>query len=307
MKLSVAILGAASAVSGDFELPEICEDLAVSFGDGDPFGVVNCWASFPERPDSSEVDFFGNNTVNLDPPANAVPGECGFQYKGGSMMNSTCYGFKAIDGAYVMIGNGAFVAKGVSDGNVIVGLDFSGDINIIQSWPQDVEDAEAVLDKQDKYLADLRANAKLEPDAPPFEQTFSWQKEPANICGFYNDFQDQGLFFPPFCRQNEDGYYKDYAIMITNQHARDANNNYAIANYGGAGSIFSVNFPNQACDEFGFSLHDENQADLQILKADYDCTLVFAVKKGQAQLLYFQGSLNQGVVDFWDGVTIQAV
>jgi len=294
MKLSIAFFAAVSAVPSDFPLPDECNVLAGAFGDDFP-GLVNCWFAYPNPSD------FLNDTIPVEPSTGY--GNCGFQWKGGSMTNSTCTGFEftTVNDASLMIGNAAFVAKGYNK-NQIVGLDMSGDLNIIQSWEVNQFDADTINDEE-KAFYDAKT-AALE--------------EQINITGtdLDGDFDFVGksfegckvgdiTFTPPKCVYDADGYYTDYAIMITNQHAGDANNNYAIANYGGKGSQFTVNFPNQACDKYGFSLHDENQAELQVLKADSDCTLLISVDKGQAQLLYFQGSLNEGVVDFFDGVNIE--
>jgi len=302
MKLSIGIVAVVTAVPDEFERPEYCNYLAENY--------VNCW-----KPHGH----FGHKNGTAGFVQLNDGGECGFQYKGNSMQNATCKakrpgvnGFDlgtTIPGFTFDWGNAAFVAK-VASGNVepgdVVGLDFSGDVNIVGKWDVEFDQTEDFNNALDEFVAKqdyaLEYNYTIE--------QFSWE-EPAVNCGISEESPSNQLgvnpvgFIPPICSYNPDGYYSEYAIMITNQHAGDANNNYAIANYGGKDNSFSVNFSNQKCEKYGFTLHDNNQAELEILKADSDCTLVITVKKGQAQLLYFQGSLDEGVVDFFNGVNIQ--
>ena len=286
MKLSIGLVAVVTAVPDDFEQPAACADLGEDF--------VNCW-----QPHS---DLGWCDNMNLTDYTQT--GECGFQYKGGSMTNATCTGFSAnIDGFTFDWGNAAFVAKVQTDDvdvNDVVGLDFSGDVNIVGKWNVEFDECPEYNQARSDYVKALNeANENNTTKPAPF----TWE-EPADDCFFDNNALEN-VFTPPTCEYNADGYYSEYAIMITNQHAGDANNNYAIANYGGKGSSFTVNFPGKSCVDYGFTLHDENQADLQVLNAENDCTLFITVEKGQAQLLYFQGSLDEGVVDFFNGVTIQ--
>jgi len=293
MKLSIGLVAVVTAVPDDFPQPKACEDLGEEF--------VNCW-----QPHSDLGICYGakasNGTIDT-----TQTGECGFQYKGGSMQNSTCsFVQSTIPGFTFDWGNAAFVAKGLNNNGDVVGLDFSGDINIVGKWNVEFDECEEYFSELDAYvdaLNEANENNTTKPAA------FTWEN-PADYCYFPNKelvTSVEQYFTPPTCQYNPDGYYSEYAIMITNQHAGDANNNYAIANYGGKGSAFTVNFPMQSCTQHGFTLHDNNQADLQILNADTDCTLFISVKKGQAQLLYFQGTLDDGkVVDFFNGVTINS-
>merc|ERR1712050_513796 len=139
-------------------------------------------------------------------------------------------------------------------------------------------------------------------------EQFSWE-EPAVNCGISEESPSTELgvnpvgFIPPICTYNPDGYYSEYAIMITNQHAGDPNNNYAIANYGGKDNVFTVTLGGP-CYEHPPTPHDANQAEITFLsEADKDsCTFVVTVLKGQAQLFYFQGCLDNGQnVDFFNG------
>ena len=94
--------------------------------------------------------------------------------------------------------------------------------------------------------------------------------------------------------------------MITNQHAEDKNNNYAIANYQGElgeGNTFTVTI-NKPCTEYGFTEHDSNQVDLTWNSQTPACEFVVTVKNPSAQLFYFQGSVDEGVIDFFKDVTI---
>jgi len=308
MKLSIGIFAVVTAVPDEFERPEYCNFLADNY--------VNCWKPHAHIGHENGVNATAG-FVQLN-----KGGECGFQYKGMSMQNATCRAKRAnppvdgfdlgttISGFTFDWGNAAFVAKvdtaDVYSGDV-VGLDFSGDVNIVGKWYVEFDQTKEFNDALDEFVAKqdyaLEYNYTIE--------EFSWE-EPAVNCGISEDSPSNQLgvnpdgFIPPICSYNPDGYYSEYAIMITNQHAGDKNNNYAIANYGGKGDSFTVNFPGKSCKNYGFTLHDNNQADLQVLNAETDCTLFITVEKGQAQLLYFQGSLDEGVVDFFNGVNIES-
>jgi len=278
MKLSIGLVAVVTAVPDGFEQPAACADL------GDDF--VNCWQPF------SDLGWCDN--MNLTDYTQT--GECGFQYKDGqSMQNATCTGFSQnIDGFTLEWGNAAFVAKGVNNNNDIIGLDFSGDVNIIGKWNVEFDECPEYNQARSDYVKALNeANENNTTKPAPF----TWEL-PADDC-FFNDNELANVFTPPTCTYDPNGYYNEYAIMITNQHAGDPNNNYAIANYGGKDSVFTVTL-NKACQNTGFSVHDENQADLAIENEDTVCNLIFTVKKGQAQLLYFQGTVDEGVVNFFD-------
>jgi len=285
MKLSIGLVAVVTAVPDDFEQPAACADLGEDF--------VNCWQPH------SDLGWCSNQNLT----DYTQTGECGFQYKDGqSMQNATCTGFSQnIDGFTLDWGNAAFVAKGVNNNGDIVGLDFSGDVNIVGKWNVEFDECpkynQALSDYVDA-LNEANENNTTKPAA------FTWE-EPANYCYFDREKGDHlvedGYFTPPTCTFNADGYYNEYAIMITNQHAGDANNNYAIANYGGKGNSFTVTL-NKPCTQHEFTLHDNNQATLNVVNKDSTCDLIINVVKGQAQLLYFQGSVDEGVVDFWDVV-----
>merc|ERR1712048_1077836 len=155
MKLSIAFFAAVSAVPDDFELPDECNVLSDEFaapGFYESFdGLVNCWFAYPNQAD------FGNDTLPVEPSSGY--GNCGFQWKGGSMTNSTCFGFKPTDvnGADWLIGNAAFVAKGPGSNNEIVGLDMSGNLNIIQSWKVNEDDAIRINAEEDAFYAQKSA------------------------------------------------------------------------------------------------------------------------------------------------------
>ena len=106
---------------------------------------------------------------------------------------------------------------------------------------------------------------------------------------------------------NPDGSaFADYAIMITNQHAEDKNNNYAIANYGGVDNVFTITIDG-SCNDYGFTEHDSNQATMVKLEnAPADkCVYQVTVKNPAAQLFYFQGSIDVGIIDFFNGIDVE--
>jgi len=284
MKLSIGLVAVVTAVPDDFEQPAACADLGEDF--------VNCWQPH------SDLGWCSQNLTDY-----TQTGECGFQYKDGqSMTNATCKGFASnINGFTFDWGNAAFVAKGdlnnpIASPGDVVGLDFSGDVNIVGKWNVEFNECPKYEEELQNYVDALNyanENNSTKPAA------FTWE-EPANNC-FFPDNELSGFFTPPTCSFNAGGYYDQYAIMITNQHAGDANNNYAIANYGGKGNSFTVQL-NKPCTKHEFTLHDNNQATLNVVNKETTCDLIIDVVKGQAQLLYFQGSVDEGVVDFWDVV-----
>lgn len=290
MKLSIAFFAAVSAVPSDFPLPDECNVLSNEFkapGFYKSFdGLVNCWFAYPNPSD------FINDTIPVEPSSGY--GNCGFQWKGGSMQNSTCEGFAPalVNNANWMIGNAAFMAKGANSKNEIVGLDMSGDLNIIQSWEVESTDAD-FINEQEKAFYDAKTKAL---------------EEQQNITGtdLDGDFDFVGksyegckvseiAFNPPKCKKLPDGYYPDFAIMITNQHAGDDQNNYAIANYGNKGDVITVTLGNY-CEDV--TAHDENQCSVQI-QNKADCTFTAEVLNGRAQLFYFQTQGMPENVDFY--------
>jgi len=284
MKLSIGLVAVVTAVPDDFEQPAVCADLGPNF--------VNCWQPF------SDLGWCSQNLTDY-----TQTGECGFQYKDGqSMQNATCIGFSAnIDGFTFDWGNAAFVAKGINNNGAVVGLDFSGEVNIVGKWDVEFNECPEYNEARINYVKELNEANENNTTKP---EPFTWEL-PADDC-FFNNNELANVFTPPSCSYDPNGYYSEYAIMITNQHAGDPNNNYAIANYGGKDNVFTVTLGGP-CYEHPPTPHDANQAEIQFLSEDdkATCTFVVTVLKGQAQLFYFQGCLDNGQnVDFFNGVTI---
>ena len=293
MKLSIGLFAAVSAVDPEFELPKICGDYAAI----SPY-FVNCWS--PSGHFASQAEGL-NGTEHSDWFFQTNEGgECGFQYIDTdlSLVNKTCEFTPAFDNNYV-VGNAVFVPKGASATpgvQEIVGFDITGDFNYVQKWDVLFNWEQDFNLKLGKYIAEVEEANKNNGTEP----------EPFSYDRTYGCAAEIGAFNPPtFSNCIDSGApYADYAIMITNQHAGDKNNNYAIANYGGEGDVFTVTIKDKTCSTWGFTAHDANQATLTVDQIDSDCVITIEVGNAAAQLLYFQGSVDEGVIDFFNDVTI---
>ena len=296
MKFSIGLFAAVSAVDPEFELPEICDDYAAASEN-----FVNCWK--PSGHFLGDRSMYYNGTIDYYLQMNNG-GECGFQYidTNLSLVNKTCTFTPAdVDNGSYDVGNAIFVAKGADAGpHDIVGFDITGDFNYVQKWDVTFNYSRDFNEKLDRYVDELNyAN-----------QHNSTQPEPFTYDRTYDCINDILSFSPPTvenCQDNGEPY-KGYAIMFTNQHAGDKNNNYAIANYHkgiGTGHVFTVSI-NKPCQNWGFTEHDSNQATIQmVIQDENEC--VFTVTVGAnhgAQFFYFQGSVDEGVIDFFDDVII---
>jgi len=301
MKLSIGLFAAASAVGTDdpaFETPSpLCDDY-VALSEN----YVNCWS-----PSGHFSSFHVENATQPSWEQTNSGGECGFQYidTGLSLVNKTCVFNPAFSSNYD-VGNAVFVAKGKDDGS-IVGFDITGDFNYVQKWDVTFDWSDEFNYEINAYVdavnAANKANTTL-PEPFTFDKTYDCVAEISNFVAP----NDSGN--PDFdnCKDsNDDGSaYGDYAIMITNQHAEDKNNNYAIANYGGEDNTFTINIDG-SCNDYGFTAHDSNQVTmvkLDTAPAD-KCIYQVTVKNPAAQLFYFQGSIDEGVIDFINGIDIQ--
>ena len=271
MKLSIALFAAASAVDSDFERPAICSGL--------PDAYTNCWKpSGHFATQNGTAGFVQTNTG----------GECGFQYQAGSLVNKTC-SVTRVAGAHFEAGNAAFVAVDTGD---IVGFDLSGDINIVQAWDITFDFEQDFNDKLDAYVAAVNDANEYNTTLP---EEFSYER--TGDCGFSSD--GVAGFEKPNCALSNplDGSaYDGFAIMITNQHENDPNNNYAIANYPGKDQTFTVTL-NVACPN-GVTAHDENAFTVTVVDNNI-CQFTVDVKNGRAELFYFQGETNP-LVDFFN-------
>ena len=317
MKLSIGLFAAASAVGTDdpaFERPEICSDLDANY--------VNCWKPYGHFSNVATVSD-GNSTESVHSDwfrQTNDGGECGFQYIDGSesYVNKTCSTFTPIPGAELVVGNAFFVAKG-SQENSIVGFDITGDINIVQKWDVTFDfsqDFNLKLAAHIDAIEEANENNSTQPEPFSYDETFpcfdltnSYAPGIQARLELESEFSPEVLvpFFPisDCFDSNPDGSaYSDYAIMFTNQHAGDKNNNYAIANYGESGNFFTVKINGKSCVNWGFTPHDPHQATIQIVQNQGDCVFNVIVDNAAAQLLYFQGSVDEGVIDFINDVQI---
>ena len=299
MKLSIGIFAAVSAVDPEFERPEACDeyDNTLRF-DRLTKNYVNCWS-----PSGHFNGVHVNGTINYFEQVNSG-GECGFQYIDTelSLVNKTCvFGRAQVDGSYE-IGNGVFVPKGPGASPFeIVGLDITGDFNYVQKW-------DVTFNWEEEFNQQLDAYVDAVNEANKHNTT---QPEPFTFDKTYACAAEIGNFLPPSvegCRDSSPrGPYEQYAIMITNQQAGDKNNNYAIANYRGntSDNVFTVQI-NKPCRNWGFTELDPNQATIEmIVQNENECTFVVTVGEHKAtQLFYFQGSIDEGVIDFFNDITI---
>jgi len=295
MKLSIGLFAAASAVGTDdpaFETPSPLCDAYVAKSEN----YVNCW---------SPSGHFGTENGTVGFVQQNEGGECGFQYIDTeySIVNKTCSFTPAFDENYT-VGNGVFVAKGATYDNQIVGLDMTGDFNYVQKWDVYFDWTQDFNEKLDAYVAAVNeANEQntTQPEPFTYERVYDCQPETAAFVAPSDDPAD-----PNKNCEDLGAPYADYAIMFTNQHAEDKNNNYAIANYQGGigeGNAFTISI-NQPCTKYGFTAHDNNQVDFEIKSSSPSCDILVTVKNPAAQLFYFQGSIDEGVIDFFNDVTI---
>ena len=272
MKLSIALFAAVSAVDSDFERPALCSELTDQY--------VNCWApSGHFETQNSTEGFVQTNTG----------GECGFQWQGGSLVNKTCR-IGTVFGANFEAGNAAFVAVATME---LVGFDISGDINIVQSWDITFDFEQDFNDQLNAYVAAVNEANEYNTTLP---EEFSYTR--TGDCGFPAVGPgDQEDFTPPVCTDaNPDGTaYTGFAIMVTNQHAGDANN-YAIANTPDKDGTFTVTL-NVACPN-GVTAHDASAWTVTVINTSI-CQFTVDVLNGRAELFYFQAE-TQPLVNFFN-------
>ena len=290
MKLSIGFFAAVSANNPS----KSCNDYVAISPD-----FFNCWNPSGHFESQNSTEGF----IQTNPG-----GECGFDYLAGnsldavdaddfSIVNKTCSFVPAdVDGSYVVT-NAVFVAKGAAGPNQIVGFEgITGNFEYIQKWDVEFNWELDFNTKLGEYVAAVDEANKQNTTLP----------EPFSYDRVYDCAAEIGAFVPPSeanCQDNG-APYTDYAIMFTNQHAGDENNNYAIANYQIA-DTFTVQI-NKPCQKWGFTPHDQNQGTIDfVVRNENECT--FTVTLGPntaAQLFYFQGSIDEGVIDFFDDITI---
>ena len=241
---------------------------------------VNCWAPSGNFETRNDTEGFVQTNYG---------GQCGFQWQGGSLVNKTC-SIDTVAGANFEAGNAAFVAV---DTKQLVGFDFSGDINIVQSWDITFNFEQEFNDQLEAYVAAVNDANEYNTTLP---EEFSFTR--TGDCGFPAVGPgDQEGFTPPVCTDaNPDGSaYTGFAIMVTNQHAGYANN-YAIANTPGIDSTFTVTL-NVACPN-GVTAHDANAWTVTVIDTTI-CQFTVDVLNGRAELFYFQGETIP-LVDFFN-------
>merc|ERR1712187_871537 len=148
-----------------------------------------------------------------------------------------------------------------------VGLDMTGDFNYVQKWDVEFNWTQDFNDKLDAYVAAVNEaneqNTTL-PEPFTYERVYDCYPETAAFVAPSADPTDGNC-------QDLGAPYADYAIMFTNQHAGDDNNNYAIANYQIA-DTFTVQI-NKPCQKWGFTPHDQNQATIDfVVRNENECT-----------------------------------
>jgi len=301
MKLSIGLFAAASAVGTDdpaFETPSPLCDNYVAASEN----YVNCWS-----PSGHFESFHVENATQPSWRQVNDGGECGFQYIDTelSLVNKTCtFAPPNLDNGSYDVGNAVFVAKG-SDNGKIVGFDITGDFNYVQKWDVYFDDSDEFNYEINAYVDAVNAANKANTTLP---EPFTFNKPYDCAAEVVDNWEAPSAFN---CKaSNEDGSaYGEYAIMFTNQHAEDKNNNYAIANYQGElgeGNTFTISIDG-SCDDYGFTPHDANQATMvKIENAPADkCVYQVTIGNPSAQLFYFQGSIDVGVIDFFNGIDIQ--
>ena len=168
----------------------------------------------------------------------------------------------------------------MKDGD-LTGFDFSGKINVVQSWT-------VTFDQEEEFNAALMQH--IQDSQQQSQSIFEWTKPVEECRTAFADFEVT-------CTPNVGGEATtDRLIMITNQHPQETNN-YAIANYGTMDTVFTVTL-NTDCTEV--RPLDARQA-TTVLNDPNTCTFIVTVISGRADLFYFQATVG-APVDFFQVV-----
>jgi len=254
MKFAAALISMAAAAANDASVVDAnCKSKA---------GNTVCWESYFTLA-------FNNDTQKLEVDPASKTGSCGLQYDlaGESLINSTCT--VTANGANLAFGNGAFVNGPAS----VTGFDgVSGSVSVIATWDTAFDEA---------WVA---ANSNATTGELIITNTTEFNQEDCFTTGL-------NKFIEVSCVDNG-APFGSAALMFTN-NSPNAENNFAIANYGAEGDVLTVSL-NVGCDV------DSVSSPMGIVTpgSDIDCSFSIEVTDDAPQLLYFQATTTE-VVDFF--------
>jgi len=259
MKFAAALISMAAAAANDASVVDAnCKSKA---------GNTVCWESYFTLA-------FNNDTQKLEVDPESKTGSCGLQYDlpGVSLINSTCV--ITANGANLAFGNGAFAV----DYNAVSGFDgVSGSVSVIATW-------DTAFDEN--WVA---ANSNATTGELIITNTTEFNQEDCFTTGL-------NKFIEVSCTDNGEPYTYP-ALMFTN-NSPNAENNFAIANYGVEGDVLSVSL-NVGCDVNAVS----SPMGIVTPGSDDDCSFSIEVTDDAPQLLYFQATTT-AVVNFLEATVI---
>jgi len=226
-------------------------------------GNKACWESYFTLQ-------FNNATQSMEVNPDSTTGSCGIQYiTEQSMVNSTCT-VSASSGAQLNFGNGAFV-----NGADITGFErTSGVVSVIATWDTSMDAAAWTAEN---------TNGTLQ-----ISNTTEFNQEDCFTTGL-------NRFVTVNCVDNGEAA-SNPMIMMTN-NAKDAANNFAVANYGDEGNTLAVAL-GVPCDTLTI---ESSMGDITPGN-NADCSFAITVTDDAPDLLYFTANTTE-VVDFF-AVTI---
>jgi len=254
MKFAAALISMAAAAANDASVVDAnCKSKA---------GNTVCWESYFTLA-------FNNDTQKLEVDPASKTGSCGLQYDlaGESLINSTCT--VTANGANLAFGNGAFVNGPAS----VTGFDgVSGSVSVIATWDTAFDEA---------WVA---ANSNATTGELIITNTTEFNHEDCFTTGL-------NKFIEVSCTDNGAPHLGPW-LMFTN-NSPNAENNFAIVNYGEEGTALSVTL-GVGCDV------DSVSSPMGIITpgSDSDCSFSIEVTDDAPQLLYFQATTTE-VVDFF--------
>ena len=254
MKFAAALISMAAAAANDASVVDAnCKSKA---------GNTVCWESYFTLA-------FNNDTQKLEVDPASKTGSCGLQYDlpAESLINSTCTVTK--NGANLSFGNGAFALGS----NAVTGFDgVSGSVSVIATWDTAFDEA---------WVA---ANSNATTGELIITNTTEFNHEDCFTTGL-------NKFIEVSCTDNGAPHLGPW-LMFTN-NSPNAENNFAIVNYGEEGTALSVTL-GVGCDV------DSVSSPMGIITpgSDIDCSFSIEVTDDAPQLLYFQATTTE-VVDFF--------
>jgi len=259
MKFAAALISMAAAAANDASVVDAnCKSKA---------GNTVCWESYFTLA-------FNNDTQKLEVDPESKTGSCGLQYDlpAESLINSTCTVTK--NGANLSFGNGAF---GLGS-NAVTGFDgVSGSVSVIATWDTAFDEA---------WVA---ANSNATTGELIITNTTEFNHEDCFTTGL-------NKFIEVSCTDNGAPHLGPW-LMFTN-NSPNAENNFAIVNYGEEGTALSVTL-GVGCDV------DSVSSPMGIITpgSDSDCSFSIEVTDDAPQLLYFQATTT-AVVDFFAATVV---